>query len=201
MYYWDSENGFNIHVQPLFQQLLEECTIGTKVNGVPNTGLTNVSVVVRRMYYWDCELEASSDRPATVSVVVRRMYYWDNFDFGVVRLIYCFSSCQKNVLLGRLTALNISRSWQVSVVVRRMYYWDSDGRLHTIIHIQSFSSCQKNVLLGLRDRDALLRPLSVSVVIRRMYYWDFRWNWRSNHPQKFQQLLEECTIGTRYVQQ
>ena len=83
------------------------------MNGVPNTGLTNVSVVVRRMYYWDGELEASSDRPATVSVVVRRMYYWDI-----------------TLKVGQI------KNYLVSVVVRRMYYWDLTDLLDTFEHIE-----------------------------------------------------------------
>ena len=36
-----------------------------------------VSVVVRRMYYWDLVMGIDPDHPLCVSVVVRRMYYWD----------------------------------------------------------------------------------------------------------------------------
>ena len=35
-----------------------------------------VSVVVRRMYYWDLDLRINATN-FIVSVVVRRMYYWD----------------------------------------------------------------------------------------------------------------------------
>ena len=38
-----------------------------------------VSVVVRRMYYWDGN-KAAKDAARVVSVVVRRMYYWDFSD-------------------------------------------------------------------------------------------------------------------------
>ena len=37
-----------------------------------------VSVVVRRMYYWDSESTQDEDFIDAVSVVVRRMYYWDH---------------------------------------------------------------------------------------------------------------------------
>gem|GEM_PF-3000893 len=37
-----------------------------------------VSVVVRRMYYWDCITTLLRQRECKVSVVVRRMYYWDS---------------------------------------------------------------------------------------------------------------------------
>ena len=60
-----------------------------------------VSVVVRRMYYWDLGAFIGPVLMFEVSVVVRRMYYWDSN--GVARRI-CHQS--------------------VSVVVRRMYYWD-----------------------------------------------------------------------------
>ena len=36
-----------------------------------------VSVVVRRMYYWDPTGFDRLSIPPIVSVVVRRMYYWD----------------------------------------------------------------------------------------------------------------------------
>ena len=62
----------------------------------------SVSVVVRRMYYWDSNSWTKISSVVSVSVVVRRMYYWD----------------------GMILAPCGSRS--VSVVVRRMYYWDED---------------------------------------------------------------------------
>ena len=39
--------------------------------------LSNVSVVVRRMYYWDLNWIGMMLFDRKVSVVVRRMYYWD----------------------------------------------------------------------------------------------------------------------------
>ena len=56
--------------------MLEECTIGTSIRG----GLlcpALVSVVVRRMYYWDRLAMRRFSAGGSVSVVVRRMYYWD----------------------------------------------------------------------------------------------------------------------------
>ena len=52
-----------------------------------------VSVVVRRMYYWDSGSYTVRDAFKFVSVVVRRMYYWDpiNFEFRAGEL--SFSSC------------------------------------------------------------------------------------------------------------
>ena len=52
MYYWDFLRGF------LFGQI-------------------KVSVVVRRMYYWDAPAPRLNLYRLYVSVVVRRMYYWD----------------------------------------------------------------------------------------------------------------------------
>ena len=37
-----------------------------------------VSVVVRRMYYWDLIFAVGKKVGRKVSVVVRRMYYWDS---------------------------------------------------------------------------------------------------------------------------
>ena len=54
----------------------------------------HVSVVVRRMYYWDSESTQDEDFIDAVSVVVRRMYYWDTSLF--VRMSKApsgFSSC------------------------------------------------------------------------------------------------------------
>ena len=54
---------------------------------------SQVSVVVRRMYYWDIIIHSLGRHSTCVSVVVRRMYYWDFFkhlnDFEVLS----FSSC------------------------------------------------------------------------------------------------------------
>ena len=70
-------SGFWIHRSERFQQLLEECTIGTYKLQVMSVALREVSVVVRRMYYWDLEQKRGPERQSMVSVVVRRMYYWD----------------------------------------------------------------------------------------------------------------------------
>ena len=52
-----------------------------------------VSVVVRRMYYWDEPVATKITSRILVSVVVRRMYYWDNIDASGSNPIYGFSSC------------------------------------------------------------------------------------------------------------
>ena len=202
-----------------FQQLLEECTIGTyghvqkqrtnscfsscqknvllgpdRTNRQSNFE-THVSVVVRRMYYWDILIGIW--RPRVVSVVVRRMYYWDRF----------FMADCKGVL-------------KVSVVVRRMYYWDANSvlvlhwcssqfqqlleectigtvvRRSTAYRVMRFSSCQKNVLLG-HDMG-----LVVEVTLPRFQQLLEECTIGTylphtiSGPLKFQQLLEECTIGT-----
>ena len=46
--------------------------------GVLIGGADYVSVVVRRMYYWDAEFVEARRSNYFVSVVVRRMYYWDS---------------------------------------------------------------------------------------------------------------------------
>ena len=82
--------------------MLEECTIGTAEIETISQDAYQVSVVVRRMYYWDCYFWLMSQKNFIVSVVVRRMYYWDSIVFRFVGIVW------------------------VSVVVRRMYYWDLD---------------------------------------------------------------------------
>ena len=58
--------------------MLEECTIGTYRLAQRKPVELSVSVVVRRMYYWDLERRIDWRNSAhSVSVVVRRMYYWD----------------------------------------------------------------------------------------------------------------------------
>ena len=76
MYYWDSDTGEAGAKGDRFQQLLEECTIGTSENRFGKS-TEFVSVVVRRMYYWDDTASTSFADAGYVSVVVRRMYYWD----------------------------------------------------------------------------------------------------------------------------
>ena len=170
MYYWDGMNlinsskgyGFsscqkNVLLGPLgrkskrqtvrFQQLLEECTIGT-VYGKFSSYKKSVSVVVRRMYYWDMTNSLKKRKQMIVSVVVRRMYYWDSLTETAHLRISGFSSCQKNVLLGLVNGFFYSFFLRVSVVVRRMYYWDAYRRKNGR-NAGGFSSCQKNVLLGL----------------------------------------------------
>ena len=73
--------------------MLEECTIGTDRRVAKKSSLT-VSVVVRRMYYWD-ELHMNlAEDVLNVSVVVRRMYYWDaDRDNYCLLLVASFSSC------------------------------------------------------------------------------------------------------------
>ena len=129
-----------------------------------------------------------------VSVVVRRMYYWDSLTETAHLRISGFSSCQKNVLLGLVNGFFYSFFLRVSVVVRRMYYWDAYRRKNgrnaggfsscqknvllgpsTMCRDgakASFSSCQKNVLLGQTLDECLNNIQPVSVVVRRMYYWD-----------------------------
>ena len=76
-----------------------------------------VSVVVRRMYYWDIKGACMRLWMDPVSVVVRRMYYWD-------------AGCPRAT----------SPVESVSVVVRRMYYWDSSNQTKNQQRT-GFSSC------------------------------------------------------------
>ena len=122
MYYWDAKAGF-LTFNKSFQQLLEECTIGTE--------LDRDDVV----------------RPES------------------------FSSCQKNVLLG-LTA----------------YIYGRDEQL--------FQQLLEECTIGTSPMTAPILVLVVSVVVRRMYYWDQSGGKRYSFSFWFQQLLEECTIGT-----
>ena len=52
-----------------------------------------VSVVVRRMYYWDISYDREKEKMAPVSVVVRRMYYWDAAQVIINDAAGGFSSC------------------------------------------------------------------------------------------------------------
>ena len=54
--------------------------------------LSNVSVVVRRMYYWDRGSRLAQVNSDEVSVVVRRMYYWDYVE--IVSLSHLFLQFQ-----------------------------------------------------------------------------------------------------------
>ena len=129
-----------------FQQLLEECTIGTRSRAT-GSDFKVVSVVVRRMYYWDIEPRTERDPRKS------------------------FSSCQKNVLLGLYNAdagfpiLPFQQLLEECTIGTRHV-----KQLKCLCH--RFSSCQKNVLLG----PVALFAECVGVL--------------------FQQLLEECTIGT-----
>ena len=51
--------------------------MGLKARFRPNRD-DGVSVVVRRMYYWDRQASVNVLSCFFVSVVVRRMYYWDS---------------------------------------------------------------------------------------------------------------------------
>ncbi len=147
------------------------------------------------------------------------MYYWDSKrnrlktkDFDRLnselffenarsaRKVVLFSKKQllEECTIGTENAWRRTRAREVSVVVRRMYYWDYNDQL-CWRNRQSFSSCQKNVLLGLNEYDDLINGAVVSVVVRRMYYWDLFAYFFSGVPYLFQQLLEECTIGTKTI--
>ena len=78
-----------------------------------------------------------------------------------------------------------------------MYYWDLRANIQSAVHLSSFSSCQKNVLLGQTHCYGIENLPKVSVVVRRMYYWDIPKKLILKRRALFQQLLEECTIGTR----
>ena len=124
------------------------------------------------MYYWDSSTSLNTSLNLFVSVVVRRKYYWDLIAIGKKLKAGGFSSCQKNVLLGRNDRRKSQLEAIVSVVVRRMYYWDE------------------------RSSPITEPKCLVSVVVRRMYYWDISCARQWLPMRKFQQLLEECTIGT-----
>ena len=133
----------------MFQQLLEECTIGTALSCELICSLY-VSVVVRRMYYWDTPSRNRITTRSPVSVVVRRMYYWDaNLELQSVKI------CEFQQLLEECTIGTP----------------DQDGKG---LAQRGFSSCQKNVLLGRYEKRDPRPYAGVSVVVRRMYYWDCR---------------------------
>ena len=169
MQYWNHPLGQSLTADGfVFQQLLEECSIGTQSCQL-YSGCRLVSVVVRRMQYWnvDCqgliplpdkfqqlleECSIGTHRPRRncrgfcVSVVVRRMQYW-NFRIGnLSREIPPFQQLLEECSIGTEEHDQGLRCFYVSVVVRRMQYWNSTPIFSTS-HITSFSSCQKNVVL------------------------------------------------------
>ena len=146
------------------------------------------------------------------------MYYWDFNAISLDAWYVGFSSCQKNVLLGHSTFLCWPAITAVSVVVRRMYYWDLKNR-HVFLDVSSFSSCQKNVLLGLKafgglsfvsgfsscQKNVLLGLICHDLLLRQPGFSSCQKNVLLGLPlrfiqtprgKRFQQLLEECTIGT-----
>ena len=173
MQYWNIKRITSPLESLMFQQLLEECSIGTRPwaiyrplarcfsscqknvvleqrlraerllrpygfsscqkNVVLELHQTDqmqlvilVSVVVRRMQYWNAFPLTQSNRTLQVSVVVRRMQYWNLSSWANCLRASCFSSCQKNVVLEQ-------QSWPMPGLV-----------------LHRFSSCQKNVVLELR---------------------------------------------------
>ena len=134
-----------------FQQLLEECTIGTRMPFAV-TGRASVSVVVRRMYYWDKETPSE------------------------IKALTSFSSCQKNVLLGQNPDLTLT------------------------LCLVRFSSCQKNVLLGLVIGAYFFGLSQFQQLLEECTIGTSSGYPTNGDPSKFQQLLEECTIGTRISQ-
>ena len=86
-------------------------------------------------------------------------------------IMSCFSSCQRNVLLGLGRHADVRQTLEVSVVVRRMYYWD-----YSSLDLLSLAPPVSVVVRRMYYWDLLLnrqkKSLSVSVVVRRMYYWD-----------------------------
>ena len=124
------------------------------------------------------------------------MYYWDFYINPFVHLVPSFSSCQKNVLLGLDGQIREIENTPVSVVVRRMYYWDViDNELRN--PLTSFSSCQKNVLLGLMTDGLTDNGIpSFSSCQKNVLLGPKRGDYNTLLT-LFQQLLEECTIGTR----
>ena len=145
------------------------------------------------MYYWDGKRSTCLTH-AHVSVVVRRMYYWDEVVAGRCFRCFSFSSCQKNVLLGLthhedLFIRTCFSSCQKNVLLgpggEKMTELEKlfqqlleectigtlDPKLLRLI-LPSFSSCQKNVLLGHSVTQQQCTGPLVSVVVRRMYYWD-----------------------------
>ena len=124
------------------------------------------------------------------------MYYWDSSEraFNLVASAR-FSSCQKNVLLGR----NDEEDKRYIAKFQQLLEECTIGTMPCfcfLLSISCFSSCQKNVLLGRQLHYFLLIALWVSVVVRRMYYWDYNSDTFGASSFQFQQLLEECTIGT-----
>ena len=196
MYYWDSNSRTKHTAPPKFQQLLEECTIGTmsvveKLDPVDCFSSCQKNVLLGhgkpqggwRQLLFQQLLEECTIGTRTSSSMASPI---------------CFSSCQKNVLLGPPRFRILFQNKVVSVVVRRMYYWDKTSANCPKL-AQCFSSCQKNVLLGhwytwfsygLPLFQQLLEECTIGTVIAYV---------TGVISEQFQQLLEECTIGTRRI--
>ena len=121
-------NADTQRMQTLFQQLLEECTIGTSIQ---------LKYVIN----------------VDVSVVVRRMYYWDRSLILSLRCSQGFSSCQKNVLLGHQYAEDCYVLLLFQQLLEECTIGTARAAEHQLEAVDSFSSCQKNVLLGQIGQD------------------------------------------------
>ena len=76
MYYWDAAQVIINDAAGGFSSCQKNVLLGLN-DGSCGPDSVHVSVVVRRMYYWDSESTQDEDFIDAVSVVVRRMYYWD----------------------------------------------------------------------------------------------------------------------------
>ena len=124
MYYWDCLRGFEEAGESQFQQLLEECTIGTRsAFCVLKTALTFQQLLE------ECTIGTE--------VVMKTLRKQDSF-----------SSCQKNVLLGPAASSGITRATLFQQLLEECTIGTTDVN-DDWGTIYRFSSCQKNVLLGL----------------------------------------------------
>ena len=172
MYYWDLEFGKQVS-QDKFQQLLEECTIGTTLRLYVNLFLSRFSSCQKNVLLGLTVLEGG--------------------DYGDTS---SFSSCQKNVLLGPKFMATAQIKLRVSVVVRRMYYWDQQNGFLSFRPGLVSVVVRRMYYWDSNNKYPKRMQQIVSVVVRRMYYWDRRLLIHFLTAFWFQQLLEECTIGT-----
>ena len=180
-----------------FQQLLEECTIGTN-NLLQKLILPMVSVVVRRMYYWDSVVLTTVRSANLFQQLLEECTIGTALcNLQTVPAGYVFQQLLEECTIGTFTRYATFRhDFRVSVVVRRMYYWDL-RRAGVLRNSVGFSSCQKNVLLGLSLIQSLIVDLpSFSSCQKNVLLGHAGRLGDSSLLSRFQQLLEECTIGT-----
>ena len=147
------------------------------------------------------------------------MYYWDLAVPKHLSADRSFSSCQKNVLLGRVglpDVLGRCSSFQQLLEECTIGTGSALGQAYLVPQFQqlleectigtsamcvgepaleSFSSCQKNVLLGPQGSHTSFSAVRFQQLLEECTIGT-QHAYAKSSQKPFQQLLEECTIGT-----